>query len=197
MDRVEESLFRLAAKAQKCRRCPLHRSRTHVVFGEGPAKAAGLLVGEAPGKAEDESGHPFTGRTGRYFDTALASCGLSRDMLYITSAVKCRPPKNRDPSREELETCRVAWLDDQIALLDPPIVLVLGKIAYLQIFRDSADLRDVRGKFLDYDNRKWLVTYHPTAAMRFPRVRELFIHDLEKFSLALKTSPYSCFFAKK
>lgn len=178
MKSVEEQLAALAEKAQQCRRCPLHRGRNHVVYGEGPSTPAALLIGEAPGRAEDEGGRPFIGRTGGFFEQMLEDCGLKREDFYITSAVKCRPPDNRDPGKDELAACRSAWLGQQIELIDPPLILVLGKIAARQMLGWKGGLKELRGRFHSREGRRLLVTYHPTAAMRFPAIREGFREDL-------------------
>ncbi len=191
MRKRELQLKTLAEKAQGCSRCPLHRGRTHVVYGEGPAAASAMLVGEAPGRAEDEGGRPFIGRTGSFFRKMLASCDLPSEELYITSAVKCRPPGNRDPKKDELTACRSAWLEKQIELIDPPLILVLGKCAAVQMLDWRGSLKELRGGFHSRQGRWLQVTYHPTAAMRFPKIREDFRKDLQRFGRNLAHSQNS------
>ncbi len=186
MKSVEEQLAGLAEKAQQCRRCPLHRGRSHVVYGEGPPTAAALFIGEAPGRAEDEGGRPFIGRTGRFFEQKLEDCGLKREDFYITSAVKCRPPDNRDPRPDELAACRRAWLEQQVELVDPPLILLLGKSAVRQMLGWKGGLKELRGRFHSREGRRLLITCHPTAAMRFPAMREGFEEDLQRLAGSLE-----------
>ena len=167
MDKARD-LKSLHHRIVRCARCPLHESRRHAVPGEGDAHAALMLVGEAPGEQEDLQGRPFCGRAGRFLDRLLAEVGLERPGIFITSTVKCRPPDNRNPRKPESDTCRDLWLERQVALIDPKVVGIMGKVAAEAILGEKGNLRDLHGRRFDRDGRVYLVTYHPAAAMRFP-----------------------------
>jgi len=136
-----------------------------------------MLIGEAPGEQEDRLSRPFIGPTRRFFDQLLHDFGLSRDDLFITSSVKCRPPHNRDPKDDELAACRGLWLEKQITALNPEIVVLLGSIAVRCLFGDKGKLKDLHGTTRLYQGRTVLLTYHPTAGMRFPWVRQAMVQD--------------------
>jgi DNA polymerase len=173
-----DALARLHRGVAHCRKCPLHEGRTRAVPGEGPADAAVLLVGEGPGEAEDRTGRPFCGRAGEHLDETLRAAGLARERLYITSTVKCRPPRNRTPKPEERATCRAAWLDDQIRLVDPGLVVLLGRTA-AELFHDGpVRIADAHGRPETRGGRSWLIAYHPAAAMRFPAAAGGFRADM-------------------
>lgn len=161
-------LDRLARGIRRCRRCRLHRNRTHAVPGEGPADAAWCLVGEAPGRREDEQGRPFAGAAGRYLDALLSAHGLARDMFFITSCVKCRPPGNRNPRGDELDVCGRVWLERQVHALSPSLVILMGAVAASRFVDDRPVLKSLHGRVYEIDGRRYFVTYHPAAAMRFP-----------------------------
>ncbi len=176
----ERSLVSLARGIQRCRKCRLHRCRTHAVPGEGPSDGAIMLVGEAPGRQEDATGRPFAGRSGRFLDEVLADLGRRRDSMFITSVVKCRPSGNRDPRSDETTTCRRAWLNRQIARVDPRIIVLLGKTAIRCLLGENPTLRNVHGEFRKRHDRRFLLTCHPTAAMRFPRSEQQFRGDMAR-----------------
>jgi DNA polymerase len=136
-----------------------------------------MLIGEAPGEQEDRLARPFIGRTRPYFDQLLREFELPREDLYITSSVKCRPPNNRDPKDDELAACRELWLEKQISALNPRILVLLGATALRCLFGDKGKLKDLHGTTRLYQGRTALLTYHPTAGMRFPRVRKAMVHD--------------------
>jgi uracil-DNA glycosylase family 4 len=157
----------LAALVRTCVACPeLVAGRTQVVPGLAPPGADVLLVGEAPGAQEDAGGVPFVGRAGQLLDTLLAEVGLSRDRVAVTNVLKCRPPANRKPRRGEVARCR-PWLERQIALLEPSLIVALGGTAAEWFAGPSARIASLRGQPLSYDGRPVLVTYHPSAAIRF------------------------------
>ncbi len=167
----------LADQIRTCSACRLCHSRTHAVPGEGPSNARVMLIGEAPGATEDVQGRPFCGRSGRFLDELLAAVGLTRDQIFITSAVKCRPPKNRTPKDDETATCRQLWLDRQIELINPNIVVLLGRTPIRQLFGEKSGLAAIHGQLRPRDGRQYLLTYHPAAAMRFPAPRRAMIED--------------------
>jgi len=161
-----------------CVKCPLHKSRTIAVPGEGPVPADVFLVGEAPGAKEDHQGRPFVGPSGMLLERLLETAGLTRKDVYITSCVKCRPPGNRTPRTLELDTCQENWLNRQIDLVDPKIVVLLGKVAIYQLLREEGSLRDLHGQTVERDRRLYLTTYHPAAAFRVPETRETMKQDM-------------------
>lgn len=159
----------LRACVAECRRCELHRSRSQTVFGVGDARADWLIVGEAPGAEEDRRGEPFVGRAGQLLDAMLAALGLSRERVFIANVLKCRPPGNRDPSAEEAAACR-PFLDRQIELLAPRLVLAVGRIAGQQLLETPAPLAKLRGRVHRHPRLGLpvVVTYHPAYLLRSP-----------------------------
>jgi DNA polymerase len=160
----------LSIEMSTCIACRLAESRTTVVPGVAPAGARVLLVGEAPGRSEDEGGLPFVGRSGQLLDQVLAEVGLDRAELAVTNTVKCRPPGNRTPTRGERATCR-PWLDAQVRALDPAVLVTLGSTALgwaLAPARARAPrLVEVHGTVHQLHGRPLIPTYHPSAALRF------------------------------
>ena len=155
----------LEASCLQCTQCPLCQTRTQVVFGVGPHDAEVLFIGEGPGEQEDLQGIPFVGAAGKLLDDMLEMIYLDRTKVYIANMVKCRPPHNRDPHDDEMDACR-QWLDRQIALVDPRIIICLGRIAARGIIdRDFRITRD-HGKWFDVDGRKCMAIYHPSALLR-------------------------------
>jgi uracil-DNA glycosylase family 4 len=160
-------LDQVAAQARGCVACAeLAATRTTVVVGDFPPGARLLLVGEAPGAQEDRTGRPFVGRAGELLDSLLVEAGIRRDTVAVANVLKCRPPGNRPPSRAEAVRCR-GWLDQQVALLDPPLVVTLGGTALAWAHGPGVRLGDKRGQVHDWRGRRLLVTYHPSAAIRF------------------------------
>ena len=157
----------LAASARTCVACPeLVEGRTQVVPGVSPPSADVLLVGEAPGAQEDALGVPFVGRAGQLLDGLLVEAGLDRSRIAVANVLKCRPPANRKPRRGEMARCR-PWLERQIALLDPALIVALGGTAAEWFVGPGARIAGLRGSVHSYDGRALLVTYHPSAAIRF------------------------------
>jgi len=181
---VEEEYRRLVEEIMRCTRCVLHRYRRNPVPGEGPLDADVMVVGEAPGKKEDETGRPFVGPAGRLLDRLLGLAGLRREEVYITNVVKCRPPGNRDPRPEEVEAC-LPYLRRQIRLIRPGLVIAVGRHAGRTLYR-LAGLEwssmtrlhgAVREAVLEGVPVLLAVTYHPAAALYKPPVRELLERD--------------------
>ncbi|OGB97172.1 hypothetical protein A3F06_02165 [candidate division TM6 bacterium RIFCSPHIGHO2_12_FULL_36_22] len=154
---------------------------THIVFGEGPADADIMIIGEAPGKEEDELGRPFVGRSGKLLTRALESIGLQRDKIYITNIVKTRPPNNRTPSLQEIEIGR-SLLFKQIQIIQPKIICTLGASALEGLNPDVIQkpfrITKLRGKVFPYNVAKLLPTLHPAYILRNPAAAELFLRDL-------------------
>lgn len=163
---VTEQFAVLAAQIRICTKCPLHQSRTQAVPGDGKSAAKVMLIGEGPGREEDESGHPFVGATGRYLDQVLEGTGLNRADLFITNIVKCRPPKNRPPKVDEIETCTANYLFKQIELINPKLIVLLGGVATKKLL-GLKNINEARGHLIEQNGRQYLVGYHP--AVRFYR----------------------------
>jgi DNA polymerase len=175
----------LAAKIRVCTKCPLSQSRTHAVPGEGKASAKIMLIGEAPGREEDESGRPFVGAAGRSLDQVLEDTGLDRADLFITNIVKCRPPKNRAPKAAEVETCTSNYLYEQIELLNPKLIVLLGAVAVKEIL-GLKSLNEARGRVIERDGRLYVAGYHPAARFYREDVAEKVKEDLALLKRTLK-----------
>ena len=151
-----------------CRRCGLCETRTNVVFGQGVPNAEVLFVGEGPGASEDEQGLPFVGRSGQLLDHYLEAVDLSRDKnVFIANIVKCRPPQNRDPLPEETQAC-LPWLRKQFQLLQPKIVVCLGRVAAQHLIDPNYSVTHDHGKFVEKGGTLFMATYHPAALLRYP-----------------------------
>lgn len=157
-------LQELCEVASTCIQCPLHESRTKVVFGEGPDDAKVMLIGEAPGKNEDETGRPFIGMAGRLLDEILHEADLDRSQIYITSIVKCRPENNRKPKKPEYSTCINLYLNRQIELINPDIIGLLGNSA-LHAVIGQKNIKQIHGEVYNIDGRKYMALFHPAAAL--------------------------------
>lgn len=174
-------------EAATCRRCELGETRRSVVFGEGPPQAKLMLIGEAPGEKEDESGKPFAGPAGRILDKVLDETGISRDDIYITSVIKCRPPKNRMPKKAEVIAC-VPFLQEQIASIKPAFIVCLGSLAAKTIIDPKLKITEMRGKWVEKDGMKMMPTYHPAAIFHDPEKMEAIREDFRKVSSAIQAN---------
>jgi uracil-DNA glycosylase family 4 len=156
----------LRAEALACTQCPLAAGRTQVVFGVGDPAADLLFVGEGPGRDEDLAGEPFVGRSGKLLDRLIAEeLGIDRTGCYIANVVKCRPPQNRDPRPDEIEACR-PYLEGQIELIDPKVVVTLGNFATRLLLGTDEGIRRLRGRAYRWRSGHLVPTYHPAAALR-------------------------------
>jgi DNA polymerase len=162
-----------------CTRCPLHRTRRNLVFGEGSAAAKLVFVGEAPGEEEDNQGRPFVGRAGQLLTKIIGAMGLAREDVYICNILKCRPPGNRNPKEDEIATCE-PFLVRQLEAIDPEIICALGTFAARTLLRSEAPISAIRGKFHDYHGRKLMPTYHPAYLLRNPDAKKLVWEDVQK-----------------
>jgi DNA polymerase len=168
----------LEARVAACTRCALHRSRTQTVFGVGNRDADWMIVGEAPGQEEDRRGEPFVGRAGKLLDEMLLSIGLGRQSVFIANILKCRPPNNRDPSQEEAAQCR-EYLDRQIELVAPKIILAVGRIAAQHLLGTDAPVGRMRGRRHSLGGElPVIVTYHPAYLLRSPAQKRKAWQDL-------------------
>jgi DNA polymerase len=169
-------LKELNAAICTCQRCPLSMSRTKAVPGEGPTPSQLMLIGEAPGAEEDKLGRPFVGRAGVLMDRSLLKAGLKRQDLFITNVVKCRPPGNRKPKKEEIEACR-PYLERQMEIVAPQIIALLGNVA-TNVLLGKRGVTTLHGKVFG----RFLVTYHPAAVIRNRNLEDAFLSDLFKLS---------------
>ena len=148
-----------------CRGCSLGETRPNLVFGVGTEQAEVMPIGAGPGEQEDLQGVPFVGPAGKLLDDMLEMIDLDRQKVYIANIVKCRPPRNRDPLNVEQEACR-PWLDRQIALVNPKIIVCLGRIAAMALIREDFRITREHGQWFDRDGRRIMATYHPSALLR-------------------------------
>lgn len=158
-----ERLEALAAQIRSCVQCPLYTTRTKAVPGEGAPSARVMLIGEAPGREEDQRGQPFVGAAGRFLDEVLAGSGVDRRDLFITNTVKCRPENNRPPRKREVDMCTSLYLFEQIELINPALIMVLGSVATKKLLSVNS-VSEVRGRVIEHNNRKYLAGYHPAAS---------------------------------
>ena len=169
----------LEARARACTLCALHAGRSQAVFGVGNQKADWLVVGEAPGAEEDRRGEPFVGRAGKLLDAMLFALGHARRDVYIANVVKCRPPENRDPAPEEADCC-APYLERQIALLRPRIMLAVGRVAAQRLLATEAPVGRLRGKVHRHEPSgiPVVVTWHPAYLLRRPEAKAEAWRDL-------------------
>ncbi len=178
LEEIEEEI-------RRCRRCPLWRGRTHAVPGEGSASAQLMVVGEAPGKQEDELGRPFVGKAGQLLNEALKRCALKREDIYITNVVKCRPPNNRNPSAEEIKNC-MPHLHRQMDAIAPRIIVTLGNVAtssLLPVFGFAPEkISIIHGDIMESALHRMNIvpTFHPAACIYNPALKQDFMRDFEK-----------------
>lgn len=162
-----DPLEKLSLKVQVCTLCKLSRTRNNSVAGEGSSSSKVMFVGEAPGNREDSEGRPFVGYAGRILDSALNKAGIRRSEIFITNVVKCRPPNNRRPQKDEILACR-QYLDKQISLLSPKIICILGSTAYRSMLGGKSIIAD-RGKIVEKEGKKFFLTVHP-ASVRYNKI---------------------------
>jgi DNA polymerase len=169
----------LALTVKGCTRCVLHETRTQTVFGVGNREAEWLVIGEAPGAEEDRQGEPFVGRAGQLLNSMLLAIGLRREQVYIANILKCRPPNNRDPKPEEEQACR-DYLERQIRLIRPKIILAVGRIAAQNLMKVDTPIGKMRGRTYSYQDTgiPVVITYHPAYLLRSPLEKRKAWQDL-------------------
>jgi uracil-DNA glycosylase family 4 len=172
-----DSLPQIAAEVSVCEKCKLSATRKKAVPGEGPAEARILFIGEGPGFNENEQGRPFVGAAGQFLNDLLASAGLKREEVFITNVVKCRPPQNRDPEADELKACS-AYLDRQIALLNPRLIVTLGRFSMAKFF-PGAKISEIHGQARTIGGRLVVAMIHPAAALHQPQNKPLIEQDFK------------------
>ncbi len=157
----------LRSEALECSKCRLAELRRNVVFGEGDPKAGLFVIGEAPGADEDAQGRPFVGRSGQLLDKILLAIGFERGDVYIGNIIKCRPPENRNPLRDEIDCC-MPWLEEQLDIVKPKMLLLLGRVAANTILDNNLSMSAMRGRIIGWKGFDCVVTYHPAALLRNP-----------------------------
>lgn len=163
-----QTMAQIADHCNRCDRCELGKNRTNAVIGRGNPTAPIMIVGEAPGQHEDEQGLPFVGRSGQLLDKILASVGLSTDgEVYISNAIRCRPPGNRPPTATELAACK-PYLLEQIRLINPKIILLTGATAVKSILGDKRGITKIRGQWMEWEGRQCMPIFHPAYLLRNP-----------------------------
>ena len=189
-----KALAELEAVVSGCRRCELHVGRTQTVFGTGDTRARCMIIGEAPGAEEDARGEPFVGRAGQLLNAMLRAIGMSRDAVYIANIIKCRPPKNRDPRPEEMAACS-PYLDRQISLVKPRVILAVGRVAAQHLLASTTAIGRMRGQRYFYEKCDdgaripVVVTYHPAYLLRSPLEKRKSWEDLRRVRQLLESSP--------
>ena len=176
---TEGALFELAAVVDQCKACSLHRTRRHTVFGAGSPSADCMFVGEAPGAEEDRRGVPFVGRAGQLLNEMILALGVERDQTYIANVLKCRPPDNRDPQGEEVLSCET-YLHQQIQLIEPRLIIALGRFAAQSLLKSSLPIGKLRGVRHSYEpfGIPLVATYHPAYLLRSPLEKRKVWSDL-------------------
>ena len=169
----------LKAACAECEKCELCKTRTNCVFGVGNPNADILFVGEAPGEQEDLSGIPFVGRAGQLLDKFLFAVDIDREDVYIANILKCRPPKNRDPLPEEEDAC-IGYLREQVALINPKVIVCLGRISAMRLIKPDFKITKEHGQWFKKGNYLMTAVYHPAALLRDPRKKEDMLEDMKK-----------------
>ena len=179
----KHSLASLKNEVSECSKCMLASTRDKVVFGSGNLDSKLMIIGEAPGKDEDLMGEPFVGRAGKLLDEILFSMGVTRDDVYITNTVKCRPPQNRNPFHEEIESCS-DYLNQQIQSINPSIIILLGKVAANRMLGTDESMSELRQVIFNHQpsNTPMIVFYHPAYLLRSPSQKKQMWADI-KFTL--------------
>ena len=152
--------------------------RKNTVPGEGPTNAKMMIVGQAPGVQEDKVGRPFIGPAGKFLDKLLKIAQIDRKRIFVTSPIKCFPPKNRKPTKKEIEAC-LPYLEKQIEIINPQKFILLGEVAF-SVFFPKKKLKNFRGKWLEKNGKFYFPTYHPAAGLRFPKIKKILEKDFRK-----------------
>jgi uracil-DNA glycosylase len=185
MNRIaDDTLLKIRDDIGDCTRCKLHRGRNSIVFGDGSSKAQLVFVGEGPGHDEDMQGLPFVGRAGKLLTQMIEAMGLQRKDVYICNVVKCRPPENRLPERDEIECCS-PFLLRQLDVIDPKVIVCLGACAAQTLLQTNRGISHFRGQWLEFRGRRLLATYHPAYLLRNPAAKSEVWKDLQKVMAVL------------
>ncbi len=181
----EQELEKLTKQIVTCTKCELYRSRKKAVPGEGPTQAEIMFIGEGPGFHENEQGRPFVGAAGKFLDQLLEQAGVTRADVWITNVVKCRPPGNRDPLPEEIETCTSNYLQHQIEVVNPSIIVTLGRFS-MGLFFKAAKITQIHGQMRKMGDRYVIAMYHPAAALHQMSLKPAIMEDFAKLPELLK-----------
>lgn len=188
-DRIEgDTLGLIRQTIGDCTRCKLHKARTNIVFGVGSVKAQLVFVGEGPGRDEDAKGEPFVGRAGKLLTQMIEAMGLRREDVYICNVVKCRPPENRLPEKDEITTCS-PFLFRQIDVIRPKVICCLGSCASQTLLQTTQGISRFRGEWFDFRGSKLIATYHPAYLLRNPNAKGEVWKDLQKVMAVLGLQP--------
>jgi uracil-DNA glycosylase len=188
-DRIKDDTFQLIRETiGDCTRCKLHKARTNIVFGVGSMKAELVFVGEGPGHDEDIKGEPFVGRAGKLLTQMIEAMGLRRENVYICNVVKCRPPENRLPEKDEITTCS-PFLFRQIDVIRPKVICALGSCASQTLLQTTQGISRFRGEWFDFRGSKLIATYHPAYLLRNPSAKSEVWKDLQKVMAVLGLQP--------
>ncbi|MFC1663566.1 uracil-DNA glycosylase [Patescibacteria group bacterium] len=174
---------KLNQRIKNCKKCDLHKTRKNTVPGEGSLNAKIMCVGQAPGSKEDKTGKPFIGRAGQFLNQLFKMAGIKREKVFITSPIKCFPPKNRKPTKKEIKTC-LPYLLKQIEIINPKKIILLGEVAF-SVFFPKKRLKDFKGKLIKKDNKEFFITYHPAAGIRFVKMKKVLKKDFKTLSKKL------------
>jgi DNA polymerase len=180
-----ETLEQIRADLGDCQRCKLARGRRNIVFGEGNPHAELVFVGEGPGADEDEQGLPFVGRAGQLLNRMIRMIGMKREEVYICNVIKCRPPENRTPEKDEMETCS-PFLFRQLEAIKPRLICCLGAPAVRTVLGIKEGITRIHGQFYDFATSKALAAVHPAYVLRNPREEKILHEDFEKIREFLK-----------
>ncbi len=180
VERIEgDTLERIREDIGDCTRCRLHRHRSNIVYGVGNPKAELVFIGEGPGHDEDVQGIPFVGRAGKLLTQMIDAMGLRREDVYICNVIKCRPPENRNPEKDEIATCS-PFLLRQLAVIAPKVIVCLGNIAAQTLLGTHKSISQFRGQWLDFRGSRLIATYHPAYLLRNPAAKGEVWNDLKK-----------------
>jgi DNA polymerase len=189
VDKVkDDTLPRIREDLGECTRCKLHKGRNKIVFGDGNPKAQLVFAGEGPGADEDAQGLPFVGRAGKLLTQMIEAMGLQRKDVYICNVVKCRPPENRTPEPDEVDTCS-PYLLRQIDAINPKVIVCLGAVAAKTLLETARGISQFRGEWLEWRGRKLMATYHPAYLLRNPNAKGEVWKDLQKVMAELGLQP--------
>jgi uracil-DNA glycosylase family 4 len=173
------SLKELEHFINDCDKCRLSKERKNIVFGEGSPHARLVFVGEAPGMDEDLTGKPFVGQAGRLLTDIIKAMGLTRDEVYICNIIKCHPPRNRDPERDEIEMC-LPFLETQLSLIQPEIICAIGRISAQSLVREDFKITRERGQWQSFRGIPLMPTYHPAYLLRYPQAKKDVWDDMQQ-----------------
>ena len=174
-----QTLEEVREELGECTRCKLHETRNKIVFGAGNPQARLVFVGEGPGRDEDMQGLPFVGRAGKLLTKIIGAMGMTRDDVFICNVVKCRPPQNRNPEKDEVDACE-PFLLKQLRAISPEVIVCLGSVATSLLLKmKQPRMGDLRGQFHDFHNSKLMITYHPAALLRNPNFKKPVWEDMK------------------